>query len=159
MVAKQSPMQNLPTGWSQECGYKNEERITKHSDYVSNSTCIQLWQRDSKQHCCPVQKTHSPRTSSTVLTTCSPLSATHVIHSQQFCPSPQELVLSTTDSTCAVSVNSHSHLRISTADVHVKSQVSHCMFIPTLTQHWSPEGKRSGERKQPTFHPPRSRTI
>ena len=26
-------------------------------------------------------------------------------------------------------------------------------------QHWSPEGKRSGERKRPTFHPPRSRTI
>ena len=23
------------------------------------------------------------------------------------------------------------------------------------SQHWSPEGRRSGERKQPTFHPPR----
>ena len=27
------------------------------------------------------------------------------------------------------------------------------------SQHWSLEGKRSGERKWPTFHPPRSRTI
>ena len=27
------------------------------------------------------------------------------------------------------------------------------------SQHWSPEGKRSGERKRPTFHPPRSRMI
>ena len=27
------------------------------------------------------------------------------------------------------------------------------------SQHWSPEGKRSGERKRPIFHPPRSRTI
>ena len=26
-------------------------------------------------------------------------------------------------------------------------------------QHWPPEGKRSGERKRRTFHPPRSRTI
>ena len=25
--------------------------------------------------------------------------------------------------------------------------------------HWSPEGKRSGERKRSTFHPPRSRAI
>ena len=27
------------------------------------------------------------------------------------------------------------------------------------SQHWWSEGKRSGERKWPTFHPPRSRTI
>ena len=27
------------------------------------------------------------------------------------------------------------------------------------SQHWSPEWKRSEERKRPTFHPPRSRTI
>ena len=27
------------------------------------------------------------------------------------------------------------------------------------SQHWSPEGKRSGERKRPTFHHPRSRAI
>ena len=27
------------------------------------------------------------------------------------------------------------------------------------SQHWSPEGKRSGESKRPTFHPPRSRMI
>ena len=27
------------------------------------------------------------------------------------------------------------------------------------SQHWSPEGKRIGERKRPTFHPPRSRII
>ena len=27
------------------------------------------------------------------------------------------------------------------------------------SQHWSPERKRSGERKRPTFHPPRSGTI
>ena len=27
------------------------------------------------------------------------------------------------------------------------------------SQHWPPKGKRSGERKRPTFHPPRPRTI
>ena len=27
------------------------------------------------------------------------------------------------------------------------------------SQHWQPEGKRSGEKKRPTFHPPKSRTI
>ena len=27
------------------------------------------------------------------------------------------------------------------------------------SQHWSPDGKRSGERKRPTFHPLRSRTV
>ena len=27
------------------------------------------------------------------------------------------------------------------------------------SQHWSPDGKRSGKRKRPTFHPPRARTI
>ena len=32
---------------------------------------------------------------------------------------------------------------------HGQARVSH---------HWSPEGKRSGERKGPTFHPPRSGT-
>ena len=28
-----------------------------------------------------------------------------------------------------------------------------------VSQHRSPEGKRSGDRKRPTFHSPRSRTI
>ena len=29
-------------------------------------------------------------------------------------------------------------------------------ILTTKSQHWSPEGKRGGERNRPTFHPPRS---
>ena len=33
------------------------------------------------------------------------------------------------------------------------------MRLEELSEHGSPEGNRSGERKRPRFHSPRSRTI
>ena len=35
----------------------------------------------------------------------------------------------------------------------------YCEVLCVASQHWSPEGKRNGERKRPTFHPQRPRTI